>query len=366
MVHKHLLACIGPRIGAAAIDTTIHVVLFCALIFSYQVIKGFFKGIAVDLAIYDYHWVVYTAVSFLYSTVSMAGKYQATIGQRLFGIKVQMVDGHSVQINAAAIRWLFSLVSAYCALVGYLVALFVNDRRTFHDYHSGTVVVVDSYLDSRYCLALNAPADRERTIREWPSVKEESSPRSLSKNSPVFRAAEPIDGCAEGNLSVHRSGEQRPDERSIADVFWEQALEEYEGDRRKKGVWARCYAKSNGDEKKTMAAYLQIRAEYFAAVNERQALASRRNDVPTTRPKTSASPAFVVRRDKYEKSVEEFDRGSRSAAVVEAKLEAVTGKRVTRSSVDEQILFSFEYRGNRYSLTKDQAVLFIGKRQKRL
>jgi uncharacterized RDD family membrane protein YckC len=363
MIHKHLLARIGQRFGAAVVDNVILIVLFYTLIFSYEVLKSFYTGISADLAIYDHYWVVYTAISFMYTTVLMAGKYQATIGQRLFGIKVQMVDGHSVHFSVAAIRWLFSLLSTFVLWGGYLVALLVNDRRTFHDYHSGTVVVVDSYLDSRRYLTLNDPDDREQTIRDWPSVKEQWNTRSLSENSSAYSAAQTLHDDFEDHASVNKSGAKRLGELSIADVFWEKALEEYEGQGRKKGLWARCYVESNGDQNKAMAAYLQNRAEHFASVSERQKIVSRRNKAEPTSPNTRTSPVAALHHDKYEKLVEKFNRGSRSAAVVEAKLEAVTGKRVTRTLVDEQILFSFAFKANRYCLTKDQAVVFISKRE---
>jgi hypothetical protein len=42
---------------------------------------------------------------------------------------------------------------------------------------------------------------------------------------------------------------------------WEQALTEFESDERKKGVWAKAFSDSNGDEAKAKAQYLKIRAK---------------------------------------------------------------------------------------------------------
>ncbi len=41
---------------------------------------------------------------------------------------------------------------------------------------------------------------------------------------------------------------------------WASALDEYESDKRDKGLWAKLYAENNGDEAKTKAGYLSIRA----------------------------------------------------------------------------------------------------------
>lgn len=43
------------------------------------------------------------------------------------------------------------------------------------------------------------------------------------------------------------------------------ALEEYEGDERDKGLWAKCFALSNGDKARTKSMYLKERANNFAA-----------------------------------------------------------------------------------------------------
>lgn len=41
--------------------------------------------------------------------------------------------------------------------------------------------------------------------------------------------------------------------------LWEIALEELEGDLRKKGLWAKCFSDSGGDENKAKASYLKMR-----------------------------------------------------------------------------------------------------------
>lgn len=43
--------------------------------------------------------------------------------------------------------------------------------------------------------------------------------------------------------------------------FWEMALDEVDGDERKKGLWAKLYAENDGDELKIKAAYLKVRVK---------------------------------------------------------------------------------------------------------
>jgi len=43
--------------------------------------------------------------------------------------------------------------------------------------------------------------------------------------------------------------------------FWEMALDEFDGDERKKGLWAKLYAENDGDESKIKASYLKIRVK---------------------------------------------------------------------------------------------------------
>ncbi len=41
---------------------------------------------------------------------------------------------------------------------------------------------------------------------------------------------------------------------------WEFALEEYEGEQRNNGLWAKIYAEHSGNENATKAQYLKLRA----------------------------------------------------------------------------------------------------------
>uniref|UniRef100_UPI00404791EA RDD family protein n=1 Tax=Limnohabitans sp. TaxID=1907725 RepID=UPI00404791EA len=362
MIHKHLLAGISPRIAAAAADLVIKVLIFLTLIFISAWLKGFFNPIMTIDPLSGHGWI-YAGISFVYTTTLMAGRYQATFGQRLFGLKVQMADGHSIYFNAALIRWFASIISAGSVMAGYLVALLVDDRRTFHDYKSGTVVVVESYLANSSRLAKKL-ADPRGWTGGGELAKKESKLGSHTEHGHAQSVPHLSAGNTENKIPVEKSEGRKLEAPFIADLFWEQALQEYEGEGRQKGVWARYFSNFGGDTEKAMAAYLQNRAQHFSFIHEQQTGVSRITSSRPKKPKKPATVATVRHNDKYEKLVEKFNNGSRSTAVIEAKLEAITRKRVTSSAVGGSIRFSFSYREKRYSLTKGEAMAFIGKRQK--
>ena len=47
------------------------------------------------------------------------------------------------------------------------------------------------------------------------------------------------------------------------DKLWEMAIEEFDGENRKKGLWAKCFAEVDGDENKAKANYLKQRVIDF-------------------------------------------------------------------------------------------------------
>lgn len=66
-------------------------------------------------------------------------------------------------------------------------------------------------------------------------------------------------------VDSHEANEiQKPTNKKIKvneDKCWEDALNEYESDRKNKGLWTRLYVENNGEEDKTKIAYLKQRAE---------------------------------------------------------------------------------------------------------
>ena len=82
---------------------------------------------------------------------------------------------------------------------------------------------------------------------------ESSSPASGAKSRDV-KTSQPA--SLEGSLGANEDP-------------WEAALAEFEGEDRKKGIWAKCFANSDGDEQRAKAMYLRERvAEMSLAASE--------------------------------------------------------------------------------------------------
>ena len=67
----------------------------------------------------------------------------ATPGKMLFGLKVRMINGESVDPVAAVLRYAGYLVSGATLGIGFLIMLFNEEKRGLHDMISNTVVIVD-------------------------------------------------------------------------------------------------------------------------------------------------------------------------------------------------------------------------------
>ncbi|MFA6030877.1 MAG: RDD family protein [Elusimicrobiota bacterium] len=75
----------------------------------------------------------------LYSTLFL-GLWKATPGKRVLKLEVARMDGAAFDWKDAFVRSLFSLISGYAVMFGYLWALWERDRRGWHDLWAGTVV----------------------------------------------------------------------------------------------------------------------------------------------------------------------------------------------------------------------------------
>lgn len=77
----------------------------------------------------------------LYNVLLMGSSWHATLGQKAMNICV--IDGYGAGIDygKALIRAICSLLSSIILGIGYLVALFSNEKQTLHDKLAGTFVV---------------------------------------------------------------------------------------------------------------------------------------------------------------------------------------------------------------------------------
>jgi len=79
--------------------------------------------------------------AWLYESTQVSGIHQATIGQRVMGIKVSNTRGGQLDFAAASLRHFCKYISLFTALSGYLVTLLDKRRQSLHDKITQAVVV---------------------------------------------------------------------------------------------------------------------------------------------------------------------------------------------------------------------------------
>lgn len=93
--------------------------------------------IAMMIAIY----VTGPTLSALYYVFQESSEAQATLGKRLFGIKVTDIDGHRLSRKHALGRWASHLLCYVTIYIGYLVVAFTDRKQGLHDMAASTLVV---------------------------------------------------------------------------------------------------------------------------------------------------------------------------------------------------------------------------------
>jgi uncharacterized RDD family membrane protein YckC len=71
----------------------------------------------------------------------LVGRYGATWGKMLVGIKVVMADGQSLTYGRAFARYWGEIVTQFTCYIGYIIAAFDDQKRSLHDHMCKTRVV---------------------------------------------------------------------------------------------------------------------------------------------------------------------------------------------------------------------------------
>lgn len=85
-----------------------------------------------------------SAIPLLYHSLQIGGPRSATMGMRLFGLRVHSLSGHRPSLPQALVHVVvfYGSIAMTGSLI-LLVALFNARRRTLHDWLTGTVVLRD-------------------------------------------------------------------------------------------------------------------------------------------------------------------------------------------------------------------------------
>lgn len=150
-------ASVWKRAIAFAIDIFIVVSLFSLLIailnwllqipIEYSIFEG--RGISIEMT--DYIKENFIKLVVIYSLAKLfiiglyfvgfeSGRWQATIGKKLLGIKVGDFEGKRISIGKAILRLFGKWISGQILLIGYLMAFFTEKKQALHDFLAGTFV----------------------------------------------------------------------------------------------------------------------------------------------------------------------------------------------------------------------------------
>jgi uncharacterized RDD family membrane protein YckC/Tfp pilus assembly major pilin PilA len=123
------------RFAAAIVDLLILVVPMVVLGIVVALITGpkSRETAAVDMSL--------PVVIWLYFAIMESSSAQATIGKRMFGIRVVDLQGDRVSFFRACARFLAKIFSALSLAVGFLMAAFTPRKQALHDMVTGCLVV---------------------------------------------------------------------------------------------------------------------------------------------------------------------------------------------------------------------------------
>ena len=87
-------------------------------------------------------FVINMTIAMTYEAV-LIGKYGATLGKMVCKIKVVMADGGKVSYGRAFGRYFAKKLNLFTCLIGYIIAIFDDQKRALHDHICNTRVVVN-------------------------------------------------------------------------------------------------------------------------------------------------------------------------------------------------------------------------------
>lgn len=130
-VYGHFLS----RFGAYLVDYFIILVLFAVIgvVLAQSGNRGPEQGGKTLLLFFCSAW--------LYKALLESSAWQATLGKKLFSIKVTDLDGNRIGFGRATGRFFAQLLSQISFTIGYLMAAFTERRQALHDMIAGTIVV---------------------------------------------------------------------------------------------------------------------------------------------------------------------------------------------------------------------------------
>lgn len=112
--------------------------------FAAWVIDAILLGVVGEILNVAHIYYASTLVAAVYFTALIGSTMQASLGMRVFGLKVVLEGGSEdepIGYGKAFVRWLVSIVSGLVIGLGYFWILWDPKKQAWHDKAAGTVVV---------------------------------------------------------------------------------------------------------------------------------------------------------------------------------------------------------------------------------
>jgi len=154
-------ATFGQRFLAYLIDS----LLMAAIFFPVGFLIGVFVGIsgaevddATAAALSLFINFVSIVVTWLYSAIMESSVWQATVGKKLFGIRVTDMSGNRIGLGKATGRHFGKYLSSIICVIGFIMAAFTEKKQGLHDILAGTLVISGEAASTGVTLDQSPPA----------------------------------------------------------------------------------------------------------------------------------------------------------------------------------------------------------------
>jgi uncharacterized RDD family membrane protein YckC len=137
-------ATFGQRFLAYVIDSILMAAIFLPLGFAFGVFIGM-SGLEGDEMISLVASGIINLISliatWLYSAILESSAWQATVGKKVFGLRVTDLSGNRIGFGRATGRHFGKYLSSVICVIGFIMAAFTEKKQGLHDILAGTLVV---------------------------------------------------------------------------------------------------------------------------------------------------------------------------------------------------------------------------------
>jgi len=154
-------ATFGQRFLAYLIDSLLMVAVFLPLGFLLGVFIGISGGEPNDAAATAASLIlnlISIIAAWLYSAILESSVWQATVGKKLFGIRVTDMSGNRIGFGKATGRYFGKYLSSIICSIGFIMAAFTEKKQGLHDILASTLVISGEGASTGVTLDQSPPA----------------------------------------------------------------------------------------------------------------------------------------------------------------------------------------------------------------